>query len=394
MPRMTGGEAVVQTLVAEGVEAVFGLPGTHAPGHVRRPAGRPVDPAHHDAPRAGRDLHGGRLRPRERGHRRLPPLYRAGGGQQHNCDEHRVRRLFARPEHLQPDADRRGRGRQGLPPRRKRPAGGIRSRHRLEREGEERDGCPVARARCRLDNAHRPAQAGGAGGAQGRSRRDGRGNGPSPLAARRSVPRSGADRGSVGHAAEGAASRHMGRRRGSPGLGADRPPCGVPGGAGPHHRHRKGYAARHPSAGPRGHSGSAPGRLGVPLRLRSGAGGRLEAGTERYRGVEAPAPGDLGPHRPRPGRDRPHLPGHPGHGERRPAGARSAPADRRGVDWRADEPGRRGSRAQGIVQADDARTLGRGGRSDRRDPRRGAAGRRHSGGTSRSRPPGQTCCWR
>ena len=30
MPRMTGGEAVVQTLVAEGVEAVFGLPGTHA----------------------------------------------------------------------------------------------------------------------------------------------------------------------------------------------------------------------------------------------------------------------------------------------------------------------------------------------------------------------------
>ena len=30
MPRMTGGEAVVRTLVAEGVEAVFGLPGTHA----------------------------------------------------------------------------------------------------------------------------------------------------------------------------------------------------------------------------------------------------------------------------------------------------------------------------------------------------------------------------
>ena len=30
MPRMTGGEAVVQTLVAEEVEAVFGLPGTHA----------------------------------------------------------------------------------------------------------------------------------------------------------------------------------------------------------------------------------------------------------------------------------------------------------------------------------------------------------------------------
>ena len=30
MPRMTGGEAVVQTLVSEGVEAIFGLPGTHA----------------------------------------------------------------------------------------------------------------------------------------------------------------------------------------------------------------------------------------------------------------------------------------------------------------------------------------------------------------------------
>ena len=30
MPRMTGGEAVVRTLVSEGVEAVFGIPGTHA----------------------------------------------------------------------------------------------------------------------------------------------------------------------------------------------------------------------------------------------------------------------------------------------------------------------------------------------------------------------------
>ena len=30
MPKMTGGEAVVQTLVSEGVEAIFGLPGTHA----------------------------------------------------------------------------------------------------------------------------------------------------------------------------------------------------------------------------------------------------------------------------------------------------------------------------------------------------------------------------
>ena len=259
-------------------------------GDVRRAAGRAVDPASNDAPRAGRDLHGGRIRPCERGHRRLPPLYRAGGGQQHNCDEHCICRLFARPEHLQPDADRRHRGRQGLPPRRQRPVGGVRSRHRLEREGEERDGCPVAGARGRLEDAHRPAQASRAGGAQGRSGRDGRGHDPSPLAARRSVPRPKAGRGGVGLAAEGAASRHMGRRRSSPGLGADRTPRGVPGGAGPHHRHRKGYAARHPSAGTRGHSGSAPGRLGVPLRLRSGAGGRLEAGAERHRRVEAPAP--------------------------------------------------------------------------------------------------------
>ena len=165
----------------------------------------------------------------------------------------------------------------------------------------------MAGARGHLEDEDGPAQAGRAGGAQGRSRRDGRGHGPPPLAARRSIPRPKAGRAGVGHAAEGAASRHMGRRRGSPGLGADRPPCGVPGGAGPHHRHRKGYAARHPSAGPRGHSGSAPGRLGVSLRLRSRARGRLEAGAERHRRVEAPSPGGLGPHRPRPGRDRPHL---------------------------------------------------------------------------------------
>ena len=50
MPKMSGGEALVQSLVREGVEVVFGIPGIHMSGDHRRSKGRAKHTDDNDAP--------------------------------------------------------------------------------------------------------------------------------------------------------------------------------------------------------------------------------------------------------------------------------------------------------------------------------------------------------
>ena len=66
MAIMTGGQAVVAALQAEGVRTVFGIPGMHTLHLYEALRTAPTDPPLHDAARTGRGVHGRWLRP---GHR-------------------------------------------------------------------------------------------------------------------------------------------------------------------------------------------------------------------------------------------------------------------------------------------------------------------------------------
>ena len=57
---------MVQSLVREGVEVVFGIPGIHMSRDRRRAPGRAEHPHGNDPQRTGRRAHGRRLRPRVR----------------------------------------------------------------------------------------------------------------------------------------------------------------------------------------------------------------------------------------------------------------------------------------------------------------------------------------
>ena len=100
---MTGGEAVVRSLVSEGVRAVFGLPGTHALAMFEALHGAPeirsITTRHEQGAaymadgyaRASGDMGD------------LPHLHRAGGTQLSVGYGDGLRRLVAGAERLQPD---------------------------------------------------------------------------------------------------------------------------------------------------------------------------------------------------------------------------------------------------------------------------------------------------
>ena len=66
MARMTGGEALVQSLYREGVRVIFGLPGVQLYGVLAALRDEPAHPLHRDPARAGDELHGRRLRASQR----------------------------------------------------------------------------------------------------------------------------------------------------------------------------------------------------------------------------------------------------------------------------------------------------------------------------------------
>ena len=108
MPRMSGGEAMVQSLVREGVDTVFGIPGIHMNGSSPL-CGTTPHPHDHDPPRAGRGAHGRRLRPRigEAGNRH--GRARHGRLQRRRRRRHCIRPLLARARHRRSDPSRPGR---------------------------------------------------------------------------------------------------------------------------------------------------------------------------------------------------------------------------------------------------------------------------------------------
>ena len=82
---MTGAQVVIQALVEQGVEVIFGYPGRRGAAALRRavPAGQ--DPPHPGPPRAGRRARGRGLCPLDRQGRRRAGHLRPG------CDQHRHR---------------------------------------------------------------------------------------------------------------------------------------------------------------------------------------------------------------------------------------------------------------------------------------------------------------
>ena len=257
-------------------------------GHPRG-AGRPPErPPRHDAPRAGRGVHGRRVRPADR------PLRRRDGhaGTRRDEPRHRHRRRLPRPrpdgrDH-RPDRDRQGP--QGVAPVRRHPAH-VRARHQVDVAGrgagchprDRRQGVPRGAAGEAGPHPHRAAR----GHRRDRGRRRA---GPAGAAGRR-LPR--ADR------RGDRARRRPDRRRPAPDrAGGQRraPPARVPGAArvraraprpGGRHVHGQGRDRRPVAPVPDG--GRAPGARSRPVGLRPGRPGDLgglRPGRVRARALE------------------------------------------------------------------------------------------------------------